>query len=46
MEKLDNKWALPGGWTDIELSEGRNTKDQIGVCFEARKEKTFEAIFV
>ena len=119
-EKLDNKWALPGGWADIELSlsenilkesfeeagaeikpkriiaifdrnrhvkddfpysaykvfvecdyiggefadnietlehgfftietlpelsEGRNTEKQIEICFNARKEKTFEAIF-
>jgi len=119
-EKLDNKWALPGGWADIELtlsenivkesfeeagaeikpkrviaifdrnkhvkdnfpysaykifvecdfiraeftenietlehgffksetlpelSEGRNTEEQIGICFKARIEKTFEPIF-
>ena len=23
-EKLDNKWALPGGWADIELSLSEN----------------------
>jgi ADP-ribose pyrophosphatase YjhB (NUDIX family) len=28
-----------------ELSEGRNTEEQIAICFKARKEKTFEAIF-
>jgi ADP-ribose pyrophosphatase YjhB (NUDIX family) len=119
-EKLDNKWALPGGWADIELSlsenilkesleeagaeispkrivgiydrnkhvkddypysaykifvecdfirgeftenietmehgfftletlpelsEGRNTRDQIEACFNARKTKMFEAVF-
>ena len=119
-EKVDNKWSLPGGWADIELSlyeniikesfeeagaeikpkriiavldrnrhinddfpfsaykifvecdlikakfssnietlengffklenlpelsEGRNTGEQIAMCFRARKEKTFEAIF-
>ena len=119
-EKLDNKWALPGGWADIELSlsenifkesfeeagaeisprriiaifdrnkhvkddfpysaykvfvecdfirgefadnietlehgfftletlpelsEGRNTLEQIEICFNARKTKMFEAIF-
>jgi ADP-ribose pyrophosphatase YjhB (NUDIX family) len=119
-EKLDNKWSLPGGWADIELtlseniiketleeagaeiklkrviaifdrnkhinddfpysaykifvecdfirgkftenletlehgffspdtlpelSEGRNTEKQIAICFKARYEKTFEAIF-
>jgi ADP-ribose pyrophosphatase YjhB (NUDIX family) len=119
-EKADNKWALPGGWADIELSlneniikesleeagaeikpkriigvfdrnryvkddfpyssykifvecdfirgefndnietlehgfftfetlpelsEGRNTEEQIQICFKARREKTFEAIF-
>ena len=119
-EKLDNKWALPGGWADIELSlsenilkesfeeagaeisprrivaifdrnkhvkddfpysaykifvecdylsgefsdnietlehgfftlenlpelsEGRNTREQIEVCFNARKTEVFEAIF-
>lgn len=119
-EKVDNKWALPGGWADIELSirenivkesfeeagaeinpkriiaifdrnrhvnddfpysaykifvecdlisakftanietlepgfftlatlpelsEGRNTKEQIEVCFKARKEKIFEPFF-
>jgi ADP-ribose pyrophosphatase YjhB (NUDIX family) len=119
-EQLDNKWSLPGGWADIELSlyenivkesfeeagaeikpkriiaildrnrhihdnfpyssykifvecdlvkaefipnietlehgffkpdalpelsEGRNTKEQIAMCFKAREEKTFEAIF-
>jgi len=119
-EKLDNKWALPGGWADIELSlseniikesfeeagaeisprrivaifdrnrhvkddfpysaykvfvecdfirgkfadnietlehgfftletlpelsEGRNTREQIEVCFKARKTERFEAIF-
>jgi ADP-ribose pyrophosphatase YjhB (NUDIX family) len=119
-EKADNKWAMPGGWADIELSvreniikesfeeagaeinpkriiaifdrnkhvndnfpysaykifvecdfikarftdniettepgfftlatlpelsEGRNTKEQIEICFKARKEKIFEPIF-
>jgi len=119
-EKIDNRWSLPGGWADIELSlyeniikesfeeagaeikpkriiavfdrnkhvkddfpysaykifvecdfisaqftenietlehaffkfetlpelsEGRNTKGQIAVCFKARKSETFEAIF-
>jgi ADP-ribose pyrophosphatase YjhB (NUDIX family) len=119
-EKLDNKWALPGGWADIELSlsenilkesfeeagaeispkrivaifdrnkhtkddfpysaykifvecdfirgeftdnietlehgfytfetlpelsEGRNTREQIEVCFNARKTERFEAVF-
>jgi ADP-ribose pyrophosphatase YjhB (NUDIX family) len=119
-EKLDNKWAMPGGWADIELSvreniikesfeeagaeinpkriiaildrnrhvnddfpysaykifvecdfingkftdnietlehgfftmdtlpelsEGRNTKSQIEVCFKARREKMFEPLF-
>jgi ADP-ribose pyrophosphatase YjhB (NUDIX family) len=119
-EKLDNKWALPGGWADIELSlsenilkesfeeagaeispkrivaifdrnrhvkddfpysaykifvecdfirgeftdnietlehgfftletlpelsEERNTREQIEVCFNARKTKMFEAVF-
>lgn len=119
-EKLDNKWSLPGGWADIdlsisgniikeskeeagadikpkriiaildrnthvkddfpysvykifvecdfikaeftknietieqgffkceslpELSEGRNTKSQIEMCFKARLEKSFETIF-
>jgi ADP-ribose pyrophosphatase YjhB (NUDIX family) len=119
-EKHDNKWALPGGWADIELtlseniikeafeeagaeiklkrliavfdrnkhvnddfpfsaykifvecdflrgefsentetldhgfftlntlpelSEGRNTREQIEICFKARVAKTFEAIF-
>jgi ADP-ribose pyrophosphatase YjhB (NUDIX family) len=119
-EKLDNKWALPGGWADIELtltenivkealeeagsrikvrriigifdrnrhvydnypysaykifvecdflsgefkhnietlerdffapddlpelSEGRNTAEQIAICFKARKEKIFEPVF-
>ena len=119
-EKIDNKWSLPGGWADIELSlfqnlvkesfeeagaeikpkriiavfdrnkhvkdnfpysaykifvecdfvkaefsentetlehgffkfetlpelsQGRNTAEQIAVCFKARNEKTFEAIF-
>ena len=119
-EKLDNKWSLPGGWADIELtlseniiresfeeagakikprrviaivdrnkhvdddfpysaykifvesdfiggkftantetlengfftletlpelSEGRNTEEQIELCFKARKEESFEAIF-
>jgi hypothetical protein len=28
-----------------ELSEGRNTEKQIAICFKARYEKTFEAIF-
>jgi ADP-ribose pyrophosphatase YjhB (NUDIX family) len=28
-----------------ELSEGRNTKKQIDLCFRARKEKVFETIF-
>lgn len=28
-----------------ELSEGRNTEEQIKICFKARKEKTFEAFF-
>jgi ADP-ribose pyrophosphatase YjhB (NUDIX family) len=119
-EKLDNKWALPGGWADIELtlsdnivkesleeagarirvrriigifdrnthvhddypysaykifvecdylsgefkpnietlehefftpdnlpelSEGRNTAEQITICFKARKAKIFEPVF-
>jgi ADP-ribose pyrophosphatase YjhB (NUDIX family) len=119
-EKHDNKWALPGGWADIELSlrenlikesmeeagaeiapgkiigifdrnkhvldnfpysaykifvgceylrgefaqnietlehgfftldnlpelsEGRNTKDQIELCFRARGDKSFEAVY-
>jgi ADP-ribose pyrophosphatase YjhB (NUDIX family) len=119
-EKLDNRWAMPGGWADIELSvreniikesfeeagaeinpkriiaifdrnkhvkddfpysaykifvecdfiaakftdnietiehgfftldnlpelsEGRNTKEQIEVCFKARQEKMFEPLF-
>jgi ADP-ribose pyrophosphatase YjhB (NUDIX family) len=119
-EKADNKWAMPGGWADIELSvreniikeafeeagaeivpvriiaifdrnkhvkddfpysaykifvecnfvggkftdnietlehgffspdnlpelsEGRNTREQIDVCFRARKEKMFEPVF-
>lgn len=28
-----------------ELSQGRNTEEQIAVCFKARNERTFEAIF-
>ena len=28
-----------------ELSEGRNTKEQIEVCFKARKEKISEPFF-
>ena len=28
-----------------ELSEGRNTLSQIQMCFNARKEECFEAIF-
>ena len=48
-EFIENTETLEHGFFKLEelpeLSEGRNTKGQITVCFKARKLKTFEAIF-
>jgi ADP-ribose pyrophosphatase YjhB (NUDIX family) len=45
----DNLETLEHGFFNLEtlpeLSEGRNTANQIAICFKARDEKTFEAIF-
>lgn len=43
-EKIDGKWALPGGWVP-ELSFERNNPDQIKMCFKAKESKVFETIF-
>lgn len=48
-EFTNNTETLENGFftfeTLPELSEGRNTREQIEKCFKARTEKTFEAIF-
>ena len=48
-EFTDNIETLEHGFfkftTLPELSVGRNTEEQIQICFKARREKTFEAIF-
>jgi ADP-ribose pyrophosphatase YjhB (NUDIX family) len=45
----DNIETIENGFFTLttlpELSEGRNTKEQIEVCFKARKEKIFEPLF-
>jgi ADP-ribose pyrophosphatase YjhB (NUDIX family) len=46
---LDNTETLEAGFFTIDslppLSTERNTRDQIEMCFEAKKHKLFETIF-
>jgi ADP-ribose pyrophosphatase YjhB (NUDIX family) len=46
---LDNTETLEAGFFPIDslptISTERNTRDQIGMCFEAKKHKLFETVF-
>ena len=46
---LDNTETLEAGFFPIDslptLSTERNTRDQIGMCFEAKNQKLFETVF-